>query len=52
MQITGPTAGDNERVELHQLEYFVAVAEELSLTRGARGAHFVDSAVWESMSRL
>jgi DNA-binding transcriptional LysR family regulator len=52
MQITGTTAGDNERVELHQLEYFVAVAEELSFTRGARRAHVVQSAVSAAITRL
>src|ERR1700684_3660298 len=52
MQITGTTTGDNERVELHQLEYFVAVAEELSFTRGARRAHVVQSAVSAAITRL
>jgi DNA-binding transcriptional LysR family regulator len=52
MPITGTTAGDNDRVELHQLEYFVAVAEELSFTRGARRAHVVQSAVSAAISRL
>src|SRR6202012_2244196 len=44
--------GDNDRVELHQLEYFVAVAEELSFTRGARRAHVVQSAVSAAITRL
>jgi DNA-binding transcriptional LysR family regulator len=44
--------GDNGRVELHQLEYFVAVAEELSFTRGARRAHVVQSAVSAAITRL
>src|ERR1700727_2674973 len=52
MQITGTTAGDNDQVELHQLEYFVAVAEELSFTRGARRAHVVQSAVSAATPRL
>jgi DNA-binding transcriptional LysR family regulator len=52
MQITGTSAGDNRRVELHQLEYFVAVAEELSFTRGARRAHVVQSAVSAAITRL
>jgi DNA-binding transcriptional LysR family regulator len=45
-------SGDNDRVELHQLEYFVAVAEELSFTRGARRAHVVQSAVSAAVTRL
>ena len=52
MQITGTTVGDNEQVELHQLDYFVAVAEELSFTRGARRAHVVQSAVSAAITRL
>ena len=52
MQITGTAASDNEQVELHQLEYFVAVAEELSFTRGARRAHVVQSAVSAAITRL
>jgi DNA-binding transcriptional LysR family regulator len=44
--------GDNDQVELHQLEYFVAVAEELSFTRGARRAHVVQSAVSAAITRL
>ncbi|HWG14957.1 MAG TPA: LysR family transcriptional regulator [Streptosporangiaceae bacterium] len=39
-------------MELHQLEYFVAVAEELSFTRGARRAHVVQSAVSAAITRL
>src|SRR6201992_1516299 len=52
MEITGTATGDNQRVELHQLEYFVAVAEELSFTRGARRAHVVQSAVSAAITRL
>ncbi len=52
MEITGTAAGDNDQVELHQLEYFVAVAEELSFTRGARRAHVVQSAVSAAITRL
>src|SRR6201996_1923736 len=52
MQITGVMPGDNQRMELHQLEYFVAVAEELSFTRGARRAHVVQSAVSAAITRL
>lgn len=39
-------------VELHQLDYFVAVAEELSFTRGARRVHVVQSAVSAAIARL
>lgn len=39
-------------MELHQLEYFVAVAEELSFTRGARRVHVVQSAVSAAITRL
>ncbi len=39
-------------VELHQLAYFVAVAEERSFTRGAARVHVVQSAVSASISRL
>src|ERR1700742_520587 len=52
MQITGVMPGDNQRMKLHQLEYFVAVAEELSFTRGARRAHVVQSAVSAAITRL
>src|ERR1700744_5327734 len=52
MQITGVMPGDNQRMELHQLEYFVAVAEELSFTRGARRAHVVQSAGSAAITRL
>jgi DNA-binding transcriptional LysR family regulator len=52
MAIVSTAAGDNQRVELHQLEYFVAVAEELSFTRGARRAHVVQSAVSAAITRL
>jgi DNA-binding transcriptional LysR family regulator len=44
--------GDNDRMELHQLEYFVAVAEELSFTRGAHRVHVVQSAVSAAITRL
>lgn len=39
-------------MELHQLEYFVAVAEELSFTGGARRARVVQSAVSAAITRL
>jgi DNA-binding transcriptional LysR family regulator len=46
------TTGDNYRMEFHQLEYFVAVAEELSFTRGAQRVHVVQSAVSAAITRL
>jgi DNA-binding transcriptional LysR family regulator len=39
-------------VELRQLEYFVAVAEEGGFTRGARRVHIVQSAVSASLAKL
>jgi DNA-binding transcriptional LysR family regulator len=39
-------------MELHQLTYFVAVAEERSFTRGAARVHVVQSAVSASIGRL
>jgi DNA-binding transcriptional LysR family regulator len=39
-------------VELHQLAYFVAVAEERSFTRGAARVHVVQSAVSAAIGRL
>lgn len=39
-------------MDLHQLEYFVAVAEERSFTRGAIRAHVVQSAASASIARL
>ncbi len=43
---------DTQPVELPQLAYFVAVAEERSFTRGAARVHVVQSAVSASISRL
>jgi len=43
---------DDDAVELRQLEYFVAVAEERSFTRGARRALVVQSAVSAAVARL
>jgi DNA-binding transcriptional LysR family regulator len=43
---------DTAAVELHQLAYFVAVAEELSFTRGAARVHVVQSAVSAAIGRL
>jgi DNA-binding transcriptional LysR family regulator len=39
-------------MELHQLAYFVAVAEERSFTRGAARVHVVQSAVSAAIGRL
>jgi DNA-binding transcriptional LysR family regulator len=44
--------GDSERVQFHQLEYFVAVAEEGSFTRGAQRARVVQSAASAAVARL
>src|SRR6201986_3851395 len=52
MVIVATASSDNDRVELPQLEYFVAVAEELTFTRGARRAHVVQSAVSAAITRL
>ncbi|MFD0503507.1 LysR family transcriptional regulator [Streptomyces chiangmaiensis] len=39
-------------MELRQLEYFVAVAEERSFSRGAERAHVVQSAVSTAIAKL
>ncbi|WP_430336057.1 LysR family transcriptional regulator [Rhodococcus sp. ACT016] len=39
-------------MELRQLEYFVAVAEEMNFSRGARRAHVVQSAVSAAVAKL
>jgi len=41
-----------DAMELRQLEYYVAVAEELSFSRGARRAHVVQSAVSTAVAKL
>jgi DNA-binding transcriptional LysR family regulator len=45
-------AGDGEAMELRQLEYFVAVAEEGSLTKGARRLRVAQSAVSATVQKL
>ena len=44
--------GDNARVELRHLQYFVAVAEELSFTRASRRLHVVQSGVSSAIQSL
>lgn len=44
--------GDDRRVELRHLEYFVAVAEELSFTRASRRLHVVQSGVSSAIQVL
>lgn len=51
IELTGIT-GDDEGVDLRQLEYFLAVADERSFTRGASRAHVVQSAASAAISRL
>jgi DNA-binding transcriptional LysR family regulator len=43
---------DNRRMELRHLEYFVAVAEELSFTRASRRLHVVQSGVSSAIQGL
>jgi len=43
---------DNAVMELRHLEYFVAVAEELSFTRAARRLHVVQSGVSSAIQSL
>src|SRR5260370_725489 len=43
---------DNRRMELRHLEYFVAVAEELSFTRASRRLHIVQSGVSSAIQGL
>lgn len=45
-------ASDTSRVELRQLEHFIAVAEELSFTRAARRLHVVQSGVSAAIRSL
>lgn len=44
--------GNDRRVELRHLEYFVAVAEELSFTRASRRLHVVQSGVSSAIQGL
>jgi DNA-binding transcriptional LysR family regulator len=44
--------GDDRHVELRHLEYFVAVAEELSFTRASRRLHVVQSGVSSAIQGL
>jgi DNA-binding transcriptional LysR family regulator len=46
------TASDDRHVELRHLEYFVAVAEELSFTRASRRLHVVQSGVSSAIQGL
>src|SRR3954453_2646851 len=46
------TDGDNSWVELRQLEYFLAVADNLSFTRAARRLHVVQSGVSATIRAL
>ena len=50
--LTVITFGDNSLMELRQLEYFVAVAEEQSFTRGAARVHVVQSAISAAIKAL
>jgi len=45
-------SGDNDWVELRQLEYFLAVAENLSFTRAAKRLHVVQSGVSATIKAL
>ncbi|MFF5278721.1 LysR family transcriptional regulator [Streptomyces sp. NPDC000133] len=48
----GGSPRDTRRVELRQLEYFVAVAEEANFTRAAARLHVVQSAVSTTIKNL
>lgn len=47
-----PTADSFVRMELRQLEYFMAVADEMSFTRAAARVHVVQSALSTSIKKL
>src|SRR5262249_9884044 len=47
-----PRREDDRHVELRHLEYFVAVAEELSFTRASRRLHVVQSGVSSAIQGL
>jgi DNA-binding transcriptional LysR family regulator len=46
------TSGDNDAVELRQLEYFLAVADNLSFTGAAKRLHVVQSGVSATIKAL
>jgi len=50
--LTAIASRDNHRVELRHLQYFVAVAEELSFTRASRRLHVVQSGVSSAIQSL
>jgi DNA-binding transcriptional LysR family regulator len=51
--VSGICSADNfVRMELRQLEYFIAVADELSFTRAAQRVHVVQSALSTSIRKL
>jgi DNA-binding transcriptional LysR family regulator len=52
VELTSIWMSDNAVMELRHLEYFVAVAEELSFTRAARRLHVVQSGVSSAIQSL
>ena len=50
--MAGIISGDNDWVELRQLEYFLAVADNLSFTRAAKRLHVVQSGVSATIKAL
>jgi DNA-binding transcriptional LysR family regulator len=48
----GISIGDNGGMQVHQIEYFLAVADTLSFTRGAARANVVQSAVSAGVRQL